>query len=315
MSPISSAIGATSLQTVIQGLASGSSTGSLIGSKTSGPVGVESIIEYRSANPIYLNVVDWIDTFLVVSINGIDGPDMRLNSQPNPGEHGETPGEALFGGRTLVLTGKQYAQTIWKLRDMQQGLRGSFIDINTEYPLIFHAVEPDDDLMVYCKLADKIQIADQQTTKNDFVRDFQITLRASNPRFLGVVRNVFDFSSAVASYNNIALIVKNAGNFQAQTTIELRGPMTNPTVYIDDNATAAVIAGSIPAGETWVLENTGPSKRMYRKSDQANRFTYLDATSMWMLLEPNNRLNHVRLTATGLATGWNFRLMYRNTYM
>jgi hypothetical protein len=142
------AAGITPLQTVVAGLAGGSANRSITGTKRSGPVGIESIIEYRSANVIYLNVVDWIDTFLVTSISGIDGADMRTGAQPNPGGQGETPTDALFGGRTLALTGKQFAQTIWKLRDMQQGLRGSFVDIKTEYPMIFHAVDPADDTQV-----------------------------------------------------------------------------------------------------------------------------------------------------------------------
>src|SRR3954447_22819328 len=309
------AAGITSLQTVLSGLAGGSANRSLIGTKKSGPVGIESIIEYRSANPVYLNVADWIDTSLVTSINGLDGADLRLNALPNPGDHGETPGDPLFGGRTLVLSGKQYAQTIWKLRDMQQGIRSSFMEIKREYPLIFHALNPEDDLMVVCKLADKIAIVDQQTTRNEFQRDFQITLRASNPRFISVVRRVYEFTQVVASYNNIALTLQNAGNFEAQTTIELTGPMTNPTVYNEDNGTAAIISGTIPAGETWVLEQSGPAKRMNGKSDSSNRFIYLAATSSGLLLDPNSKLNHLRFTATGLATGWNLKVIYRNAFM
>src|SRR3954467_2148746 len=185
-----SAYGITSLPGVIAGLGTGVSGERVIGTKHSGPVGIESVIEYRSSYPIYLNISSWVDTFIVVTINGLDGADLLLNSQPNPGEHGETPGDPLFGGRTVVLSGKQYAKTIWKLRDMQQGLRAAFMDIKHEYPLIFHAVNPADDLMIMFKLASKIAIVDQQTTRNDFQRDFQIPLRASNPRFLGAVRQV-----------------------------------------------------------------------------------------------------------------------------
>jgi hypothetical protein len=309
------AAGITSLQTVIQGLAGGSAAGGIIGTKKAGPVGIESIIEYRGPYPLYLNVADWVDTFLVTSINGLDGADLRLSATPNPGEHGETPGDPLWGGRTLVLTGKQYAQTIWKLRDMQVGLRAALMDIKHEWPLIFHALDPADDLQLNCKLADKIQIVDQQTTRNSFERDFQITLRASNPRFVGAVRLVNEFTQAVASYNNIAMVLQNKGNFEAQTTIELTGPMTNPVVYNEDNGTVSAVTGTIPAGETWVLEQEGPAKRMYRKSDGANRFTYLAATSSWLLLAPNLVLNHLRFTASGLATGWNLKVVYRNTFM
>src|SRR3954451_7212577 len=310
------AAGITPLQTVVAGLAGGSANRSITGTKRSGPVGIESIIEYATANVIYLNVVDWIDTFLVTSISGIDGADMRTGAQPNPGGQGETPTDALFGGRTLALTGKQFAQTIWKLRDMQQGLRGSFVDIKTEYPMIFHAVDPADDLMILCKLADKIAITDQQTTRNEFQRDFQITVRASNPRFLSVVRQVsaYTFSSA-GSYDNIMFTVLNNGNYRAQTTIELKGPMTNPRVLNEANNTASIIAATIPNGETWVLENVGPSMRFYRKSDGAFRSQYLDPTSMWVYIEPYNVLNGIRLTASGLASGSSVTLVNRHTVM
>lgn len=193
----------TSLQTVLAGLAGGSSAGKIIGTKRAGPPGIESIIEYRSETPVYLNVVDWVDTFIVVSIAGLDSADLRASAFVNPGEHGETPSDALWGGRTIVLSGKQFAHTIWKLRDMQMGLRGAFLDVRNEYPLIFHAADPANDLMIMCRLADKINIPDQQTTRNEYQRDFQISLRASNPRFLSVIREQAYMSvlAAIATFS------------------------------------------------------------------------------------------------------------------
>lgn len=316
MTAISDGAGYTSLRTVLESLASGRVNSGVTGSKRSGPVGIESVIEYRSAYPVYLNVVDWIDTWLVTSISGLDGADLRTGAQPNPGGHGETPTDALYGGRTIVLTGKQYAGTIWKLRDMQQGIRGSFAEIRKEYPLIFHAVDPVDDLMIMCKLIDKIQINDQQTTKNEFQRDFQISLRASNPRFIGVVRQVnsIQFSSG-GSYDAIAFTAYNNGNFRAQTTIELKGPMTNPRILNETNNTVSIVNGAIPTGETWVFENVGPSMRFYRKSDGQNRSQYIDATSMWVYVEPFNVPNSIRFTATGLAAGSELTMIHRHTVM
>jgi hypothetical protein len=308
--------GVTSLQTVVAGLTGGDSNERIIGSKRSGPVGIESIIEYRSAYPIYLNVIDWIDTFIVVSISGIDGADLRAGAQPNPGGQGETPTDALFGGRTLVITGKQYAKTIWKLRDMQLGLRGSFVDIKTEYPLIFHALDPTDDLMLMCKLADKIQIVDQQTTKNDFVRDFQLSVRASNPRFLSVIRQVNSAQATGAgNFDGIVFTAYNNGNYRAQTTIELTGPMTNPRILNETNNTVSVVNGTIPAGETWVFENIGPSMRFYRKSDFANRNQYIDVTSMWVYVDAFNIPNNIRLTATAVTAASAITMIHRHTVM
>src|SRR4051812_45486691 len=93
----------------------------IIGSKLSGPRGIESLIEY---NGLFMNVLDWVDTFIIKTINGLDDADIRDNRENNPGEHGEVPLNSLYGGRTIVLQGIVKTQTIWKLRDMQQALRG-----------------------------------------------------------------------------------------------------------------------------------------------------------------------------------------------
>lgn len=179
----------TPLSTVLAGLATGLPDISVTGTKQSGPTGIESIIEYKGPVPILLNVVDWVDTFLVGNIDGLDGADLRQSATPNPGEDGETPGETLWGGRTLVMSGDLLARTVWKMRDMSAGIRGSFYsDVNSEYPLIFHALDPNNDLFISCKVNDKIRITDQQQAKGSSDRKWQISLRASNPRFLSVVQ-------------------------------------------------------------------------------------------------------------------------------
>jgi hypothetical protein len=124
-----------------------------------------------------------------------------------------------------------------------------------------------------------------------------------------------DFWVKTTSFDNVAVVAYNKGNYDAQTVIELTGPMTNPRVTNETNGTSFLINGTIPTGETWVLENNGPRKRFYRKSDGANRFTYLDSTSMWVVLEPNMVANNIRLTASALDTGWDMAIYYRHTYM
>jgi hypothetical protein len=93
--------------------------------------------------------------------------------------------------------------------------------------------------------------------------------------------------------------------------------MTSPRVLNETNGTVAVLlAGTtIPGGETWVFENIGPSMKFYRKSDGASRNQYIDATSMWVYVEPNNVANSIRFTATGLASGSAVTLIHRHTVM
>jgi hypothetical protein len=150
---------------------------------TSVPGGIESVLEY---NGIYLNVRDWIDTYLVTIIGGLDDADVRDTREVNPGFHGETAFPAYYGGRTITLTGKIIAHTLAKLRDMQRGLRQAFSEIDHELPLIFRTPDPDLDMMIMCKKSQPIQMTEEQRTANHFERAFLITLRASNPRFLSV---------------------------------------------------------------------------------------------------------------------------------
>lgn len=171
----------TTIGTPQAGLGQGDPADIIIGTKTSGPRGIESVLEF---NGIFLNNRAWVDTYLVTQINGIDDADVRDQREANPGRHGETPFPSYYGGRTIVLQGKIVAHTIWKLRDMEQALRKAFADLSQEYPLIFRTNDADTDMMIFCKKSSPIQMPDEQKTSTGFERPFQITLRASNPRFV-----------------------------------------------------------------------------------------------------------------------------------
>src|SRR3954449_8748285 len=101
------------------GLTMGDASGIVPGTGASGPPGVESVLEYNGS---YLNVRDWIETYLVTAIDGLADADVRDARDVNPQQHGETYFDAFYGGRSVVLTGKIRAMTLAKLRDMQQGL-------------------------------------------------------------------------------------------------------------------------------------------------------------------------------------------------
>jgi Siphovirus-type tail component, C-terminal domain len=175
------------------GLAVGDPVKALPGTGRSVPGGIESVLEY---NGIYLNVREWIDTYLVTNIGGIDDADVRDTREVNPGYHGETAYISYYGGRTITLTGKIVAKSLFKLRDMQKGLRQAFSQLDQELPLIFRTPDPNLDMMIYCKKSQSIQMAEEQRTANHFERSFLITLRASNPRFLSVseIYNTTKFS-------------------------------------------------------------------------------------------------------------------------
>lgn len=169
------------------GLATGSSSEILIGSGESVPPGLEAIIEF---NGIYLNNRSWIDTYIVNQIGGLEDPDLRDDREVNPQQHGETAFDAFYGGRTITLTGYIRAYNIHKLRDMQQALKQALAGLKNEKELILHSWNnPSTDVKILCRKGAPIQMAEIQSVDNYFRRDFLITLRASNPRFLGIIGN------------------------------------------------------------------------------------------------------------------------------
>lgn len=294
-----------SLPPASQGLLAGSSVAAIIGTKTSGPRGIESIIEYRGQ---YLNMRNWIDTILVLVINGIDDADVRDNRDPNPGYHGETPFPSFYGGRTLVLQGKVVAKTIWKLRDLQQGLRQIFSDLSQEYPLIFRTNDVNTDLQINCKKSSPIQMVDEQKTSSGFERQFQVTLRASNPRFVSYQQHY-----GSNGLNQLSLI--NSGNFDAQPRIQLIGPLTNPVLTLtrpDGKVQTFKINGAIPAGETWLID---VEKHLFSNPAGVAKWSMVDVASDWPELASGPIANVLTIAATGTTGASAMGVYWRDTLM
>lgn len=300
--------GIASLRSDIVELGRGGPNVAQPGTGLSGPRGIEAVIEY---NGLFMNVRNWVDTYLVTTIGGIDDADIRDSREVNPGYHGETAFKSYYGGRTITLTGKIVTKTLFKLRDMQQAMRKAFAPLDDELPLIFRGPEPEQDMMVYARKSQPIQMADEQRTANHFERPFLVTLRASNPRFLSSLRFWSEASFPGSTFNAIAMTIRNYGNYDAQPDIELTGPMTGAVVVNEANGKRITLTAPVPTGEKWIVSSA--NRRMYRASDNANRFQYLDVSSDWVELAPDN--NSIRLTATGLTAASRLAVYHRDTWI
>jgi hypothetical protein len=162
------------------GLGLGDPDLALEGTGRSVPRGIEAQFEY---NGLILNDRTVIDKYRIMQIDGLDDADVRDSRDENPGQHGETPNFALYGGRTIAITGRIEAYSLAKLRDMQQALRTAFQDISEEKKLNFLTGSTSTDHYISCKKFSKNQWGEEQKDKHVFFRDFVITLRASDPRF------------------------------------------------------------------------------------------------------------------------------------
>lgn len=298
-----------SLPAYSAGLGSGSAADRILGTKRSGPLGIEAIIEY---NGLYLNNRNYIDTYLVTNIDGIDDADVRFKSEENPGDDGGTPGFSTYGERTIVLQGQIESKTVWKLRDMSVALREAFADLNTEHPLIFHNIDPTYTLKINCRKSQKLQIPEEQTTLNHFKRTFAIYLRASNPRFLSV-DDEYDISmlGSGTTFDAIAFSPHNFGNYTAQPIYTLTGPMTTFALINETNNQMFSLNQAIPSGEKWILDTR--NKRFYEMLTGANKFGAFTDFSQRVVF--NKGINNIRVTATGLSSLSSVEYRFNHSYL
>jgi len=292
------------------GLGTGSSEDRIISGPSQGIHGIEAIIEY---NGLYLNIRDWIDTFIITSIMGIDDVEVRDTREPNPGQHGETPGDSWYGGRTIVLQGFIETRTLWKLRDMQQALRMAFSDISQERPLILRTTDPKYDVQVMCKKKSKIEMPEQQDTLNYFKRDFNITLGASNPRFISV-EEVYNVAT-IGTFNDVVFNLANIGTTKALPLIEVKGPVTGSIEIINEannNYVKLNTAGNpILTDQTLAYDFRNQLPRLYLDTNGESRFKLLDPVSTNFNIERGNNPIHVISNEPG---NFSISIKYHHTY-
>lgn len=298
------------------------------------PGGIESIFEYNGGQ---LNVRQWLDTFLVTQIDGLADADIRDSREVNPGRHGETYYNAYYGGRTIVLSGRIRAHTITKLRDMQRGLREIFADISTELPLTIGGSSDLESLMIYCKKAQPIVMAEVQQDYT-FRRDFQVTLRASNPRFVSYIENRLVWAPTVAVTPNVATVVltpTNEGNFNAEPILRIVGPLSaavtgGPAATMTVRSVNAV---GLPVAKTMTLnaksgttlaiasgnfidfDASARTVKEYNASGTfvGNAYSQFDVASDWIEFVPGQ--NPIEFTVYGTGNTPQLIARWRHTYM
>lgn len=294
-----------------EGLGSGSADAPLPGDAASIRIGgVEAIFEYRS---LRLNVRSWWDTYIINRISGLDDADVRDSREQNPGYDGETPGNANYGGRTIVLSGYIRAYSLNKMRDMEKALRRAFADIGREDPLAIKIGDPDRDIVVFCKKVAKLDIPEEQTNF-EHKRNFQITLRASDPRLHSYRRLLVQKFVQVEPVFSVA----NYGTYDAQAEFHFAGPITDLemiTAHSENwSRTFKLKSGTtIPAGETWVYN---PAKNSFRRlSDGANRWQYIADDSEEIVLRPYDPVNQIEVQGTGMNASTLVSVFYRHAFL
>jgi hypothetical protein len=302
------------LPTPTIGLASGSPEYVLPGSGQSIIGGVESYYVYGD---LVMNQRKNLDTYIIKEIDGLIDADLRDSRENVPQEHGEHVFSSWYGGRTIVLTGQIRAHNIHKLRDMQEALKRTFAG-TTEQPLRIvspYATAPHHSFVgmfespsvsINCKKSQPLQMRESQTNFK-FTREFQITLRASNPFFLSDY--VANFSqSTITSPHSWGMV--NKGNYKAGPRIVLTGPMTNPSLVNNLNGETLSLTAAIGAGSTRTID---VAERSLIDQTGANKFSELNASSDWITVEPG--VNTFTLTYTAGTTATAVSMSMNHTWI
>jgi hypothetical protein len=253
----------------------------LPGTGFSVPAGLEAVLEF---NGLFMNIQENVDRIRVTSIDGLFDADVRDVRDVRSDADGECPYNSLYGGRTIVIGGTIQTYTVGKMRDLQMALRASFADIRNEYPLHFRVGDYTKDHFINCKKIAPIAGIEQQTSLRA-ERDFQISLRASNPRFLSYTQNLLD-ADLPGSMINTPLLVGNAhnrGDYWAQPIYRIYGKATRTTI-INDTTGKRFSVGFIEAGDYLEFDLTKASPTL-QNSRGENSWLWLNDDSDYVELQ------------------------------
>lgn len=268
---------------------------SIQGSGLSVPYGLEAIFSY---NGLVMNDLTVFDKYRIMSIDGLADPDIRDTREDKPGEDGEDVYDSYYGGRTIVLRVRVEAYELKKLRDMEEALRTAFVSME-ELPLYFLTGDPTKDHYIMCKKSASLtKEEDIQNLNFRHFREWQITLRASDPRFYRKSKQT-KIANAQNNYNVNAV---NFGNYNTLPIIKIFGGLGNIEL-INEDATepfnnikfsSAIVLSS---GDYYEIDI---QNRTVVNSAKQNKIKDLDPTSGWIKFNSGN--NRLALSAATIAS-------------
>lgn len=228
----------------------------LPGSGFAVPAGMEAVLEF---NGLLMNVQQNVDRYNITSIDGLYDADIRDVRDVRSNADGEIPYNSFYGGRTIVISGTIQTYSVGKMRDMEMALRAAFADLTSEHRLHFRVGDYTKDHFINCKKIASIAGTEQQQNYQA-TRDFQVSVRASNPRFLSYTQNLLDAELPGTMIITPALIgnARNRGNYWAQPIYRIYGSSHRATI-INDTTNKQFSVGFIEAGDYLEFDLTQPS--------------------------------------------------------
>ncbi len=293
---------------IAQGLPLLASTGTGL----SVPTGVESNYLY---NDLLLGDTTTQDKIRITRIEGLNDPDVRDSREILPARHGEIAFTALYGGRTISISGRIEALTLEKLRDMVMALKIAFSDLTEKPLLVLTGKAYERDHIIYCRKVQPIAMTEEQTDFR-FFREFMVTLRASNPRIFSRQRITTSWTFPGSQAYGVSLgapgPIFNRGSFTTQPLIVLRGPMSQPEISIpghEDGAPLRLTTSLVRGEERWIYTD----QRRIEDENGTQRFAEFQIGSTWPELPPG--YNQVAFAASGLTPDSSLTFYHRHAWI
>lgn len=245
--------------------------------------------------------------YFVTAIGGLDDADVRFSEANRPDMDGSIPGTIYHGSRTITIEGYILGQNLERMRYYQQNLREAFaLPLSPESSLVFWTGATTSDVYINCRKSAPLQMREALPTQaSRFARrDFQITLKASDPRFLSSLQVS---TGVLRASTGSTFTASNAGNYYAYPQVAITGPFgAGLTLTNSLNSNVLRLDTAIAAGSTLTVDVQ--TRRV--TLDGANSFSYLSATTAWPYLNPGTQtltLGGITLSTTASAVNVNWR--------
>lgn len=265
------------------------------------------VINVNSPNTISLNDrSNEYERYVVQEIGGLWDADIRFAADSLPDQHGEVPGAAYYGGRTITFSGYIEAPNLYRLREMQHQLKLAMFPLD-EFACEIDSGDTNTSLLFNARKNAMIDGVERQINYC-YRRDFMISLRMSDPRFYSAEDSSALYQPSLAAilgttfpltFNLVfgtqmsgegqiatagsAFSIINEGNFDTQPIWIFDGPLTNPTITHEETGEVMALNLSLSAGDQIVVDTA--TKTVY-DNDGVNRFGIWRKGNHWLRLSP-----------------------------
>jgi len=311
------------------------------GSGLSPSLGIEAVYEY---NGLTINDREGaLDYYHLSSIDGLNSVELRDSRDNKPDEDGEDEwdDQTLRTGRTIVMTGQIRCGRVHKLRDMWRALEAAFVP--RTQPLTIYGVAGAPDVQINCRRTLRIEGADSQADYKapwPFRRDFQITLKAARPDYLGLTQRSVTFtptnvaqlarfypriytSGGFELYDKYmdaqghvtvgatAFNANNQGTAQADLVVEMGGQLAGLQIINQTNGQKLTFKREIPAGQIYTYD---PVEGNLTDTTDVNRFGVLDTRNTTAKFSLDPGVNQFTVSVTAYSGTPYVKLYWHDTY-